>query len=167
MLLAALLQGERMLAVRLGRIQVDGLDAQHVLVSLLDHLSFDVVMLSGISFGGFNLIDIKELAVRIRKPVIAVIREEPDNRSVRAALRKHFPDWRQRWRIVKHAGVLFSCKPLPNEPKLYFEVKGERPAFARKIITSTSTISRLPEPVRVAGLLARGLGSWLRFHEVD
>jgi endonuclease V-like protein UPF0215 family len=59
--------------------------------------------------------------------------------------------------MVKHAGPLYSCKPVPDEPKLYFEVKGESPAFARRMITSSSFVSRLPEPVRVAGVLAKGL----------
>jgi len=121
-------------------------------------------MLSGISFAGFNLVDIKLLARRVGKPVIAVIRERPDNKAVRDALRKHFVDWRQRWRAVKNAGRIHSCRPLADEPRLYFEVRGCSPASARKIILSSSTISRLPEPVRVAGLLAKGLrgGSGIR-----
>jgi endonuclease V-like protein UPF0215 family len=114
-------------------------------------------MLSGVSFGGFNLISIKELAMRIRKPVIAVIRDKPNNQAVLAALRKHFPDWKQRWRIVRDAGHVHSCKPLAEEPRLYFEVKGTSAARAKALISSASRISRLPEPVRVAGLIAKGL----------
>jgi len=147
----------------MGEIEVDGLDAQRLLISLLSTLSYDLVMLSGVSFGGFNLVDLKSLTRRIRKPVIAVIRERPDNRAVRDALRKHFGDWRQRWSAVKDAGRLYSCKPLSDEPRLYYEVRGCSPASAKRIILSSSTVSRLPEPVRVAGLLARGLrGSTVR-----
>ena len=157
LLVVVLLKGSRIHDLRLGIIHVDGIDAYSVLGSLLRDLSYDVVMLSGISFAGFNLIDIKKLALHIHKPVIAVIREKPNNRAVRNALRKHFTDWRQRWAMVKHAGPLYSCKPVPDEPKLYFEVKGGSPAFARRMITSSSFVSRLPEPVRVAGVLAKGL----------
>jgi len=162
-LVVVLLEGSQILDVRLGAIDVDGVDAQGILVSLLRRLSYDVVMLSGISFAGFNLVDLKWLAGKVGKPVIAVIREKPDNKAVRDALRKHFGDWRRRWRAVKDAGSIYSCKPLADEPRLYFEARGCSPASARKIIVSSSTVSRLPEPVRVAGLLAKGLrGSEIR-----
>ena len=156
-LLVVLLAGPRILDVRTGEIGVDGLDAQRVLVSLLKPLSYDIVMLSGISFAGFNLVDLKLLAREVGKPVIAVIRERPDNKAVRDALRKHFRDWRQRWRAVKDAGRLYSCRPIPDEPKLYFEARGCSPSSARRMIVSSSAVSRLPEPVRVAGIVARGM----------
>jgi endonuclease V-like protein UPF0215 family len=152
-----LLESSRIVDLRLGVIQVDGRDAQRVLLSLLNTLSYDVVMLSGISFGGFNLIDIKLLARHIDRPVIAVIGEKPNNKAVRDALRKHFKDWRLRWRAVKAAGPLYSCKPLSAEPRLYFEVRGGSSGFARGVIASSAFISRLPEPVRVAGVIAKAL----------
>jgi endonuclease V-like protein UPF0215 family len=117
-------------------------------------------MLSGISFGGFNLVDMKRLARSSGRPIIAVIREKPSNKAVYDALRKHFTDWRQRWRIVQNAGPLYSCKPLAREPRLYFEVRGLSPALARRVIVPSCLISRLPEPVRVAGILAKGLGAF-------
>lgn len=160
-LVVVLLQGTRILDLRLGAIEIDGLDAQPVLVSLLNGLSYDAVMTSGVSFGGFNVIDILELAGTIHKPVIAVIREKPDNRAVHAALRKHFHDWRRRWRIIQHAGALHSCRPVPDEPRLYFEIKGASQVFARNAICSWSAVSRLPEPVRVAGVVAKGLRGYL------
>ena len=161
MLVVVLLQGTQILDLRLGAIEIDGLDAQPVLVSLLNGLSYDAVMLSGVSFGGFNVIDILELAGTIHKPVIAVIREKPDNRAVHDALRKHFHDWRQRWGIIRHAGALYCCGPVPDEPRLYFEVKGASQVFARNAICSWSAVSRLPEPVRVAGIIAKGLRGYM------
>jgi hypothetical protein len=156
-LVVVLVEGQQILDVKVGRIEVDGLDAQRVLLSLLRPLSYESIMLSGISFGGFNLIDMRELAWVTRKPVIAVIGEKPDNIAVREALRKHFHDWRRRWRVVRAAGPLYSCKPLAEEPRLYFEVRGVSSSFAKRTIASSSLISRLPEPVRVAGVIARGL----------
>ncbi len=159
LLAAVLFQNSKILAVRVGRIQVDGNDANRVLTSILESLRFDAVMLSGISFGGFNLVDIAELARSTQKPVIAITGERPDNAAVRRALRKHFRDWEERLRMVRSAGQLYAFKPIPQEPKLYFEVKGASPSFARRAIASTATISRLPEPIRVAGILAKGLSS--------
>lgn len=157
LLVAVLFQSLQILAVRIGRIEVDGRDANRVLERLLRTVRFDVVMLSGISFAGFNLVDISNLARATRKPVLAISGEKPDNSAVRNALRAHFIDWEERWRMVRAAGKLYSYKPLPKEPKLYYEVKGAPPSLARHIIASTATISRLPEPIRVARILARGL----------
>jgi endonuclease V-like protein UPF0215 family len=156
-LVAVIFQNLDILAVRVGRIQVDGTDANRVLVSLLRAVRYDVLMLSGISFAGFNLVNIAKLARTIRRPVVAISGEKPDNDAVRRALQTHFADWKERWRMVRAAGKLYSFKPLPQEPRLYFEVKGASPAFARKMIASNAVISRLPEPIRVARILARGL----------
>ncbi len=160
-IVAVLLHGFVISRVSLGRIGVDGADANSVLRALLRNMTYDAVMLSGISFGGFNLIDIDRLSHGTGKPVIAVIGERPNNVSVRKALRGHFDDWERRWRIVRNAGPLYSFKPLLNEPKLYYEVKGSSPAYAKRVIASSALISRLPEPIRVAGLIAKNLGSLL------
>ena len=157
LLVAALFQGLTISDIRLGRIEVDGRDANRILNSLLRNFRFDVVMLSGISFGGFNLVDIHQLNRSTRKPVIAISREKPNNAAVLRALCKHFSDWEERWRIVRNAGRFYAFKPLPREPKLYFEVNGASPSFAKKALASAAIISRLPEPIRVSGILARGL----------
>jgi hypothetical protein len=162
LLLAALFRRSHIKAVRVGTIEIDGNDAAEILRTLLRRLRYDLVMLSGISFGGFNLINLSSLARKLRKPVIAITGEKPSNSAVKSALRAHFDDWERRWRIVCSAGKLYSCKPLANEPKLYFEVKGATPDFAKRIIAGTAIISRLPEPIRVAGILARGLSPYTR-----
>ena len=156
-LVAVLFDNLRLLDVTWGRIEVDGRDANIVLRHLLARMRFDAVMLSGISFGGFNVVDIASLSKSVRKPIIAVTGERPRNQAVSRALREHFTDWRARWSIVRSAGRTHSFAPLRSEPRLYFEVRGATPLFAKQAIASTAVISRLPEPVRVARILARGL----------
>ena len=168
LILAVLLENSRILTVKMGRITVDGTDATRVLRSLVRRMRYDAILLSGISFGGFNLVDIRKLSQATHKPVIAITGERPNNAAVLRALRKHFPDWKERWRMVKSAGRLYSCKPLAKEPQLYFEVRGASATFAKRAISSSAMISRLPEPIRVAGILARGLTPLaLRLREVD
>jgi endonuclease V-like protein UPF0215 family len=157
LLMAALFKGSRIHAVRVGTIEVDGNDAAIVLQLLLRRLRYDIVLLSGISFAGFNLIDISKLTRKLHKPIIAISREKPNNKAVKLALREHFKDWKTRWNIVCAAGKLYSCKPLASEPQLYFEVKGATPEYARRVIIGTAFISRVPEPLRVARILAHGL----------
>jgi len=159
LLVAVLFHNLRISGVRVGRIEVDGRDANKVLTSLLKGLRYEMVMLSGITFGGFNVVDIGTLSKDLHKPIIAITGELPNNDAVRRALREHFVDWKDRWRMIRSAGKIYSYAPLQKEPRLYFEVKGATAVFAKKAIRSTATISRLPEPIRVAGILARGLSS--------
>ncbi len=157
LLLAVLFKDLQIVTLRMNRIEVDGRDANKVLMSLLKRMRYDVVMLSGVSFGGFNVVDIAKLSNAVRRPVMALTGDKPDNKAVRNALRGHFEDWEERWRMVQAAGRMHSFKPLPDEPPLYFEVRGASPSLAKKWILATARISRLPEPIRVARIMARGL----------
>ena len=157
LLLAVLFKDLQIVTLRMNRIEVDGRDANKVLMSLLKRMRYDVVMLSGVSFGGFNVVDIAKLSNAVRRPVMALTGDKPDNTAVRNALRGHFEDWEERWGMVQAAGRMHSFKPLPDEPPLYFEVRGASPSLAKKWILATARISRLPEPIRVARIMARGL----------
>ncbi len=156
LLVAVLFENLRIWNLRVGRIEVDGRDANGVLASLLSDLKYDSVMLSGISFGGFNVVNIAALSRTLRKPVIAITGDRPRNRAVLKALRDHFPDWKDRWKMVQSAGRVHTIK-VGDEPRLYYEIQGAPLKFARKVIASTARVSRLPEPIRVARILARGL----------
>jgi len=74
------------------QITVDGLDATERLSKMLLQIVFDVVILAGVSFAGFNLIDSRYILKELKKPAIIVARTEPDNVSVMSALRQHFKD---------------------------------------------------------------------------
>ena len=157
LLLAVLCKQSQVQTVRIGTIEVDGTDSGDVLQTLLTRLQYDVIMLSGITFGGFNLVNLSKLARTLGKPIIAISGDKPNNHAVVKALSNHFVDWKIRCRMVRSAGKIYSCKPLRAEPKLYFEVKGTTPELARHIIQGTAIISRLPEPIRIARILARAL----------
>src|SRR3989337_4282687 len=92
LLVAVLFQGLQILGFRMGRIEVDGRDANKILTFLLRQMRFDVVMLSGISFGGFNVVDIAKLSAVIGRPVVAITADKPDNDAGRNPLRGHFGD---------------------------------------------------------------------------
>jgi endonuclease V-like protein UPF0215 family len=143
--------------VRLGIVRVDALDSTDVILKLLRMARTEVVLLAGASLAGFNLVDCRRLHRVLKVPVIVISREKPDNASVKRALKKHFPDWKPRWKLVKNLGRIHKFAPKPTEPPLYFEVVGISALEAKRIISSYCVTSRVPEPVRVAAILARGL----------
>ena len=158
-LAVVLLEGIRIVTVRIGRITVDGLDATATLNQLLRDLKFDAVFLSGVSFAGFNLIDAYEIYRTYGKPVIIVSGRRPDNHSVKKALSLHFKDWQTRWAIINKLGVVHQVRSCATEPPLFFEVVGTSTSKARRLIKDSARLGRLPEPVRVADLVAKGLSA--------
>ena len=55
------------------------------------------------------------------------------------------------------AGEIHSTRVFREGQKIYFEVIGFSPGWAEKVLKDSAMISRIPEPVRVAGLVTRGL----------
>jgi endonuclease V-like protein UPF0215 family len=142
---------------RIGVAQVDGLDSTNVILRLLRGKRTTVVFLSGASFAGFNIVDAQRLHKTLHIPIIIISREKPDNASVKRALSKHFTDWKTRWELIRRLGRIHSFAPRPWEQPLHFESIGVSTAHARRIIRVHCVTSRVPEPVRVAGIMAKGL----------
>ena len=160
LLTAVKLKGFSINNVFLTEITVDGLDATTALIKLLKRKTFDLIFLSGISFAGFNLIDVEELFNTFNKPVIVVTDEKPNNLAVKKALKLHFKDWIERWRIIKKLGQLYSIKINLYKNPLYFEVFGIHHKKARELIKAFALFSKVPEPVRIARIIARGLSDY-------
>ncbi|MGQ9459964.1 MAG: endonuclease dU [Candidatus Bathyarchaeaceae archaeon] len=138
-------------------ITIDGLDATEKLVSMLRRWSFDAVMLAGVSFAGFNLVDPTVVFEKFNKPIIIISRTKPNNIAVKNALRQHFEDWQIRWGVFEKLGPVWKVVSMPNEPPVYVEVIGAELDWASKLIRAASLCCRVPEPIRVARLVARGL----------
>jgi len=157
LLVCALLQGTRIEDFRADMVTVDGLDASEKLVGMLRDLPFDAIMLAGVSFAGFNLIDPVLIFEEFDKPVVVVSRTRPDNLAVKGALFKHFEDWQIRWHIFEKLGPIYEVVSMPSEPPLYVEVIGADLNWANGLIRAFTICSRVPEPIRVARLIAHGL----------
>jgi len=138
-------------------IAVDGLDATKKLVAMLRKLSFDAIMLAGVSFAGFNLVEPTAVLEEFHKPVIIISRTKPNNVAVKKALFQHFRDWRVRWSVFEKLGAIHEVVSMPNEPPIYVEVIGSTLDWAIKMICASAFCCRIPEPIRVARLIARGL----------
>jgi len=140
------------------RVLVDGLDSTEKVIDLVLKCRFKdlrVIMLDGLAFGGFNLVDIHRLSEETQKPVIVVVRDMPDFKEIKNAL-KNLPDSELRWSLIEKAG-----KPIQVETKLgkfiHMQFAGIVEEQAVEIVKLSATRSMLPEPIRVAHLIARGV----------
>jgi len=141
-------------------IDVDGFDATRKIVEMITtsqhYRQLRVIMLNGITFGGFNVVDIKALNVQTGLPVIAVAKRKPNMAEFCKAL-KHLPDSERRLAAVLNAGEIFSVTTRDSASKLYVEIAGISEPIAKQILRLTSTRSNIPESLRVAHLVASGI----------
>jgi endonuclease V-like protein UPF0215 family len=140
------------------KIAVDGLDATRKLAEMINNSphrrQLRLVMLSGITFAGFNLVDIKKLCQDTGLPVAALTRDKPDLNAIHDAL-QHLPDAEVRWQIIQNAGEIHEV--ANKGVKLYLELTGIMLADAQKILDLTTVRGSYPEPLRVAHLIASGI----------
>ena len=139
-------------------IAIDGLDATEQFASMIKasphRRQLRLVMLNGITFAGFNIVDIKKLNVATKLPVMALTQERPDLDAIYEAL-TNLPNFDERWKMILEAGEIHEV--INNRAKIYIELAGISLSDAQKIIAMTSTRSSLPEPLRVAHLIASGI----------
>jgi len=142
------------------KVEIDGFDATAKIASMIvnsaHYRQVRVVMLDGITFAGFNVVDLKKLGAETKLPVIAITRENPDLDDIQAALKK-LPESQRRWRALLNAGQIFEVSTRSDSEKVYVEMNGIAEEDARKIVKLTSTRSSVPEALRVAHLIASGL----------
>lgn len=158
-LLAVRLDGPRLVRACAGWLRIDGLDGTQRARQLVKRLFVMKcpILLAGVTFAGFNLIDPHVLHRVFRVPVLVVVGSRPDNRAVKRALVKHFPDWRERWKIIQSLGPLRKIRTVRHESPIFYEAIGCTPKEAREILARSMFVARVPEPLRVAGLVASGL----------
>jgi hypothetical protein len=157
LLAAVLLREDNIENVKITRITVDGLDATKKLAEVLKGWEFEVIMLAGVSFAGFNLIDPTIIYGKFKKPLIIISRTKPDNRAVKQALKTHFEDWEIRWKVFQRLGPVHRIVTRSDEAPLYVETVGARVKWASTVVRALCFCSRVPEPIRAARLIARGL----------
>lgn len=137
-------------------ITIDGLDSTQKLVKLINSSrhkqQLKVVMLDGITVGGFNIIDVKQLHKNTDLPVIVFNRKYPDLISVKNAL-MNFTDFDIRWKMIENAGKIKECS-LSNDKKVYYQSIGLSAEDAEDILLMSSTHGDIPESLRVAHLIA-------------
>ncbi len=175
MLVGAVCSGTRLDGVVSGHVQRDGVDATRRMIALIRASQFEAhiraVMLQGIAVGGFNVVDVHELSAVLRVPVLVVIRHEPDLEAIREALFVDVPRRRPRvrgaerkWRLIEKAGpaeplvIRRGTRRVQSLPgRLWVQRIGLSPEEARALVEATTLHGHLPEPIRLAHLIAGGV----------
>jgi uncharacterized protein len=149
--------GEQLDGILRTEIEKDGMDATDVLIRTINgskfHTQIRVILLDGVTYAGFNPVDITGLFKETGIPVISFMRSCPDLEKIKLAL-SNLPDAEKRWKIIQRAGKIYEIK---QDNPVFIQLCGLDKESAVKIIQMTSTHSNIPEPLRVAHLIATGV----------
>jgi uncharacterized protein len=149
-LFGAVCAGTRFEGLVAGTVRRDGWNATAEIVRLLEGGKFlpqiHLVLLDGIAFGGFNIVDLPALAASLRRPCVALMRRPPRMELIERALRR-LPRAAKRLELLARAG------PVHSRPPFYFQVCGAEPDDTVEAVRSLTDRGHVPEALRLAHLI--------------
>jgi endonuclease V-like protein UPF0215 family len=139
-----------------GRCTVEGDDATDAILDMYFRLNRDdisYIMISGLVISMYNIIDIKKIWETTKIPVIGVTYEESG--GIEDAIRHHFPNSFEK--KLEHYSKLGTRTEISLHTgyKLYLRNEGCLIEEAGKFLNLVTLQGAVPEPVRVAQLLAK------------
>ena len=115
------------------------------------HTHTQALLVQGIAVAGFNVVDIHRLHRLVGVPVVAVARKLPDFNAVRRALENTGPGWERKWRLIQSAGTMDAMRSV------FVQRAGISMAQTQHLLAVTTLHGNLPEPLRLAHLIAGGV----------
>lgn len=155
LLVGAVFAGTRLDGVLSTRVRRDGVNATARLISCLTASRYfsqlQAVLLQGIAFAGFNVVDLDRLHRETGLPVLVIARRLPDLAAIRRALLEHVPGGTRKWRLVEAAGNMEALAGVCVQRCGISRTEAER------LVTGLQLHGKLPEPLRMAHLIAGGV----------
>jgi endonuclease V-like protein UPF0215 family len=147
--------GLRLEGVLSTRVRRDGADATRAIAACIAGSRYaahsKLVMFQGIALAGFNVVDIHGLHELLGIPVLVVARREPRFAAIRAALETRVRGGARKWALIEKAGPMEPAGPLRMQRA------GIAAADAVAVIEALSIHGNIPEPLRLAHLVAGGV----------
>jgi len=155
LVVGAVFAGDRLDGVISTKVRRDGANAAQRLIDCLTGSKYfdqlQAILLQGIAFAGFNVVDLQRLHQATGLPVLVVARYLPDLLAIRKALLEQVPGGARKWRLIEAAG------PMEPMAGLYVQRCGITAENAARLLAGLQQNSQLPEPLRVAHMIAGGV----------
>ena len=133
-----------------GTVDVDGNDATDTICQLLIGKKFlpqlHLLLLDGIGFGGFNLINLPLLSARLELPCVSLMRRMPNLPKMKDAMSR-LPNYQQRLTTLAQAGQIYAYPPF------FFQVCGEQPHIIARALIQLTDCGKIPEALRLSHLV--------------
>jgi endonuclease V-like protein UPF0215 family len=137
------------------RVRRDGANATEALAAMIRgsqfHAHLHVVLLQGIALAGFNVVDIHRLSDLLERPVLVMARRAPDMDAIRSALLTRVRGGAAKWKLIEKAG------PMEPVGRVFVQRAGLDLAGAEAVLAAFGQEGNVPEPLRLAHLIAGGV----------
>jgi endonuclease V-like protein UPF0215 family len=155
LLVGAVFSRTRLDGVLTAQVRRDGANSTDRILAMVreSHYAGHIraVLLQGIAVAGFNVVDVHCLHRELTMPVLVVARRPPDLASMRRALDARVAGAARKWRLIERAG------PMERMRGIYVQRVGIDLAATHRLLHATTLHGKLPEPLRVAHLIAGGV----------
>jgi hypothetical protein len=118
-----------------------------------------LIMTDGLSFAGFNIINIKTLHQKTDIPVVAVSKRRREVEYLRQAVRR-LSYKNSRRKALENAGRAFSWTSRETKIPIQLFYAGASTIDLRSVMKATCK-TKIPEPIRVARILSSALNRYL------
>jgi len=139
-----------------GSAEIEGDDATDEIVGMFQRLNrndINVIMLGGSVISMYNIIDIDSLGNRTNIPVISITFEESE--GLEPHIKHHFPDsWEKKLSAYNRLGAREAVR-LHTNYVVYIRPYGISIEVSKRILDKFTIQGAIPEPIRLARLLAR------------
>jgi uncharacterized protein len=155
-LAGVVMRGDRLVdGIAFGRATVGGDDATAGVLKVFRALrrkDINVIMLSGCIISLYNVVEVDLLARKAGVPVLCLTYKE--SAGIESSIRRHFGDGEVKVAMYRRLGAREALK-LATGKTVYVRRAGISPGDAARVLEVFTLQGRVPEPVRVARLLAR------------
>lgn len=155
LLVGAVYAGLRLEGVLSTTVRRDGVNSTEKLATVVEKSRFGSqlqgILLQGIAFAGFNVVDLHRLHELLRVPIVAVARQAPDMDAIRRALLTRVPGGLRKWGLIERLGAM---EPAAG---VFVQRVGISLQEVERLFQRLAINSALPEPLRTAHLIAGGI----------
>lgn len=138
-------------------VTVDGEDATIKIAEMItnsDHFKqLKIIMTRGVTIAGFNFIDLKKLFELTKLPIISIVDRKPNMEKITAAL-LNLENGNYRLQIIEQNGYPIPLTSNPQEESIFVQYVGLKQEEMESIITNSTLLGKIPEPLRAATLIA-------------
>ncbi|MDD1664282.1 MAG: DUF99 family protein [Methanomicrobiales archaeon] len=148
--------------VAIASLTVGGMDATDAVLGIIASLGrrdINVIMVSGSVVAWYNVLDPDAIAEESGLPLIVVTYE--DSGGLEEDIIHHFPGDEARLQAYRNLGDRVPVQ-LGEGSRVFIRTAGLSPEDASRILRDFTRDGKVPEPVRVARLVARGAMRWQR-----
>jgi len=138
-------------------VEVDGIDAteriaQMILISR-HFKQLRITMLHGLTFAGMNIVNLRTFYDMTQLPTIVVMDRKPRIANFEEAIEK-LENSQLRKTALNAAGEITQIRTKLNAKPVYVQFIGLKLDQLKEVMNVSCTRSRLPEPIRVAHMIA-------------